>query len=243
MTAPEKILIVLHQEHSTPGRVGQRLAARGYELDIRRPRFGDALPGTMADHAGAVIFGGPMSANDDDDFIRREIDWIGVPLKEEAPFLGLCLGGQMLVKHLGGRVDRHPEGHVEIGYYDLHPTDEGRQLMDWPATVYQWHSEGMDAPCGSTALARSETFETQAIGSGPAAFGFQFHPEVTLAMMYRWTTRGARKLASPNARERGEHFRGRFVHDGAFSAWLDRFLDMWLASERANAARALQAAE
>ena len=37
-----------------------------------------------------------MSANDEDDWIRREIDWIGVPLEEERPFLGLCLGAQML---------------------------------------------------------------------------------------------------------------------------------------------------
>ena len=38
------ILIVLHQEHSTPGRVGLRLIARGFPLDMRRPRFGEALP-------------------------------------------------------------------------------------------------------------------------------------------------------------------------------------------------------
>ena len=71
---PEKspVLIVLHQETSTPGRVGRLLMERGYPLDIRRPRYGDPLPDTLAGHAGAVIFGGPMSANDEEDFIRRE---------------------------------------------------------------------------------------------------------------------------------------------------------------------------
>ena len=79
---PEPILIILHQEHSTPGRVGYSLQRLGYSLDVRRPRFGDPLPTTLRDYAAAVIFGGPMSANDDDDFIRREIDWIAaVPLK------------------------------------------------------------------------------------------------------------------------------------------------------------------
>ncbi|MFZ2159594.1 MAG: glutamine amidotransferase, partial [Bradyrhizobium sp.] len=73
------VLIVLHQESSTPGRVGNALRALGHGLDIRRPRFGDSLPETLEDHAGAVIFGGPMSANDPDDFVRREIDWIAVP--------------------------------------------------------------------------------------------------------------------------------------------------------------------
>jgi GMP synthase (glutamine-hydrolysing) len=57
------VLIVLHQETSTPGRVGNALRELGHGLDIRRPRFGDPLPKTLDGHAGAVIFGGPMSAN------------------------------------------------------------------------------------------------------------------------------------------------------------------------------------
>ena len=228
MNATKKILVILHQEHSTPGRVGQRLVQRGYSLDIRRPRFDDPLPTTMADHAGAVIFGGPMSANDNDDFVKREIDWIGVPLKEDRPFLGICLGGQMLVRHLGGKVEGHPGGEVEIGYYDLDVTEAGRSLMDWPEVVYQWHSEGMEAPAGSVALAGSQAFATQAIGVGGKSFGIQFHPELTLAMLYRWTTRAAHRFEAPGARQRGDHFRGRYVHDQAISAWLDRFLDLWL---------------
>jgi GMP synthase (glutamine-hydrolysing) len=68
------LLVVLHQENSTPGRVGNALQVLGYGLDIRRPRFGDVLPETLDDHAGAVIFGGPMSVNDADDYIRREIE-------------------------------------------------------------------------------------------------------------------------------------------------------------------------
>jgi GMP synthase (glutamine-hydrolysing) len=65
------VLIVLHQETSTPGRIGNALRALGHRLDIRRPRFGDPLPKTLDGHAGAVIFGGPMSANDPDDFVRQ----------------------------------------------------------------------------------------------------------------------------------------------------------------------------
>ena len=72
MLAP--ILIVMHQETSSPGRVGHALRQRGYPLDMRRPRLGDPLPETMAAHAGAIYFGGPMSANDSDDFVRREIE-------------------------------------------------------------------------------------------------------------------------------------------------------------------------
>lgn len=68
------VLIVLHQEQSTPGRVGNLLRVLGYPLDIRRPRLGDPLPKTLDDHAASVIFGGPMSANDGDDYMRREIN-------------------------------------------------------------------------------------------------------------------------------------------------------------------------
>src|SRR5262249_24812801 len=100
----QSILIVLLQETSTPGRVGHALRQRGYPLDVRRPALGDPLPATMAEHAGAIVFGGPMSANDPTDFIRREIDWLKLPLKESKPFLGICLGAQMLASHLGSRV-------------------------------------------------------------------------------------------------------------------------------------------
>src|SRR5260370_26604398 len=101
---PEPILTILPREPSAPGRVGYSLRRLGYGLDVRRPRFGDPLPETLRDHAAAVIFGGPMSANDDDDYIRREIDWIAaVPLKEDKPFLGICLGAQMCPRARGGR--------------------------------------------------------------------------------------------------------------------------------------------
>ena len=49
------VLIVLHGEHSSPGRIGRLLRELGAQLDIRRPRFGDPLPKTMRDHSGAVF--------------------------------------------------------------------------------------------------------------------------------------------------------------------------------------------
>jgi GMP synthase (glutamine-hydrolysing) len=225
------VLIILHQETSSPGRVGEALMRRGYRLDIRRPRFGDPLPSTMADHAGAVIFGGPMSANDGDDYVRAEIDWIGVPLREEKPFLGICLGAQMMVRHLGGTVYGHHAGIAEIGYYPIEATGHGRSLLDdWPAQVYQWHREGFDLPCGANLLARGDIFENQAIRVGPAAYGIQFHPELTYAMMNRWTVKGAERLKTPGAQARSHHFHGRRLHDGPVRAWLDAFLDLWLAN-------------
>lgn len=220
-------LVVLHQEHSTPGRVGNALRALGHRLDIRRPRFGDPLPRTLDHHAGAVFFGGPMSANDNDDYVRREIDWIEIALREERPFLGICLGAQMLAMQLGAKVAPHPEGLTQIGYYPIRPTAAGEALCpDWPDHVYHWHREGFELPLGCELLAEGDDFPVQAFRTGNA-FGFQFHPDVTTAMMHCWTTRGL--LDQPGAQPRHRHFEGRAMYDVAERAWLTNFLEDWLA--------------
>ena len=220
------VLIVLHQEHSTPGRVGHMLEAKGYRLDIRRPALGQKLPATMIDHAGAVIFGGPMSANDEDDFIKYEIDWINVPLSENRPFLGICLGAQMLVRNLGGRVAGHHEGLTEIGWYPLQATEEGEKLIEWPKMVYHFHREGFDLPSGATLLARGEHYENQAIRVGENAWGIQFHGELTRAMMHRWVVRGAHRFELPGAQVGVQHLEGRLLHDAPLKAWMAGMLDL-----------------
>ncbi|CAN5543540.1 glutamine amidotransferase [soil metagenome] len=226
---PRPVLIILHQESSTPGRVGNALRLLGHPLDIRRPRFGDPLPRSLDDYAGAVMFGGPMSANDPDDFVKQEIDWISVPLKEDRPFLGICLGAQMLAIQLGARVAPHPEGRAQIGYYPIRPTAAGRAIIpDWPDHVYHWHREGFGLPAGAELLAEGSDFPVEAFRAGHC-FGFQFHPDVTTAMMHRWTTRGHERLALPGARPRRDHFAYRVMHDVAERAWLKHFLDDWLA--------------
>ena len=234
MSAPRDVLIVLHTEASTPGRIGHMLQEKGYRLDIRRHSLGDPLPGTLAQHAGAVIFGGPMSANDPDDWIAREIDWIGLPLKEQKPFLGVCLGAQMLSKHLGGAVGPHADGLVEIGYYPLMPTREGAAHGPWPAQVYHWHREGLTLPKDAVRLATGETFENQAFRYGDRAFGIQFHPEVTRLTMHRWGVIGAHRFVMPNAQNSAAHLEGNLLHDAPVKDWLSRFLDHWLTGEPAT---------
>lgn len=222
------VLIILHQAHSNPGHVGQWFANNGHPLDIRRHFDGDPLPATLAQHCGAVIFGGPQSANDTHAFLRREIDWIGVPLKEQKPFLGICLGAQMLAHHLGAKVDHCRHGTVEIGYHPVRPTVAGRHLGPLPERVYQWHREGFDIPKGATLLATSDgAYPNQAFAVGNTAFGVQFHPEITFAQVNRWSGNNPPRLLMRGARPRHEHIDGHLVHGPRVRFWLDHFLRRW----------------
>jgi GMP synthase (glutamine-hydrolysing) len=221
---PATILVILHQETSSPGRAGHILEARGFRLDIRRPVLGDPLPATLEPYAGVVVFGGPMSANDDADYIRREIALCETALKEETPFLGICLGAQMLVKACGGRVEGAPCGGVEIGWYPLEATPEGAALMEWPGMVYHFHREGFDLPSGFTRLATGDLYENQAYRAGRNAFGVQFHGELTEAMMRRWAVKGAHRFELPNAQKGHEHLQGRLLHDVPLRKWMEDFL-------------------
>jgi GMP synthase (glutamine-hydrolysing) len=225
------VLIVLHQEHSTPGRVGLALKAMDVRLDIRRPSCGEPLPETLAEHDGVVVFGGPMGANDTLDWVRREIEWLETPLTEDKPLLGLCLGAQMLARALGARVFCYDDKRSEIGYYPIDPTPAGEGLCPapFPRTVYQWHSDGFDLAEGAELLAvGTGHFPNQAYRYGRRAVGLQFHPEVTYHMMCRWTHRGAERLSRPGALSRPEHLGGWFQHDGRVAAWLEAFLPAWL---------------
>lgn len=230
------ILIILHQERSSPGRVGQLLVEKGYDLDIRRPVLGDRLPSTLDDHAGAVVFGGPMSANDPDEFVKAEIDWLEIPLRENRPYLGICLGAQMLARQLGSKVAANCDGSTEIGWYPLHTTEKGRLLMRWPKMVYHFHREGFELPHGAELLASGDAYPNQAFRYNGNAWGLQFHAELTRVMMHRWVVHGAHRFILPNAQQGREHLEGRMLFDAPLKAWLNEFLDIVFEGKTAKGA-------
>ncbi len=232
-----KVLLVVHQETSDPGRIGAVLAALGCELDVRCAACGEGLPPTMEEHAGAVVFGGPMSANDDHlPFVRTELEWIPTVLESGRPFLGVCLGAQLLARVLGARIGPRPDGAHEIGFYPVSPTEAGRPLLKRRRHVYQWHGEGFELPAGAELLATGELFPNQAFRVG-AALGVQFHPEVTGAMMGRWTRKALHRLILPGAQSREEQFRKRALYEPEIDAWLPGFLSAWLAGPAAAVGR------
>ncbi len=229
----KKILIVVHQPTSDSGLVGQILHHRGYALDVRVPSQQDELPRTMEHHEGVVIFGGPMSANDDDTlpFIRTELDWIGMAIESRKPFLGICLGAQLLARVLGATVQPHPEGRVEIGYFPVMPTGRDNKHFAKPLHVYHWHREGFEIPQGAVSLFQSETFKNQAFRYGHNAYGVQFHPEMTRKMMERWTIEGAQMLTLPGAKSREEQLYQHSLYANAMENWLTGFISHWLGQE------------
>ena len=127
----------------------------------------------------------------------------------------------MLVNHLGGKVEGHDDGLVEIGWYPLKATEEGKALMHWPEMVYQFHREGFSLPTGATLLATAETYPNQAFRYGDNAWGIQFHAELTRVMMQRWVVRGAHRFELPGAQPGRDHLGGRLIWDMHLKRWLD----------------------
>ncbi|MCP5153028.1 MAG: glutamine amidotransferase [Ectothiorhodospiraceae bacterium] len=224
-----RVLAILHQAHSTAGKVGAAFAARGYTVERRCPSFGDPLPRDVSAYAAIVVFGGPQSANDCHlPGIRSELRWLeDRVLPSDRPLLGICLGAQQMARVLGARVGPHPEGLVEIGYWEIRPTAQAAGFLDAPTMFYQWHSETFEIPAGAVHLAENASFAGQAFRYGARAWGIEFHPEMTLEMIDRWCTseRGSKKLVLRGARPHQDQVADYHRHAPTTDRWLDRFID------------------
>ncbi len=229
-----RVLIVVHGAHSTPGRVGEHLEARGCTLERRCTNLFDPLPDDLSDYAAAIVFGGPQSANDDDrPAIRMELDWLEtVALPSATPLLGICLGAQMIARVLGAKVGRHPEGLVEIGYHPIYPTPSGQSHFDGPTMFYQWHKETFAIPAGAVHLAHNDAFDAQMFSYQDRVFGIEFHPEMTRTMIERWSgsERGSAMITLLGAQPREAQLESYDRFAPMTDRWLDRFLDRWLSS-------------
>ena len=154
----------------------------------------DAAMPEVATADGLIFMGGPMSANDDLPYLKREIEFIRQAVERGQPVLGVCLGSQLIARALGARV--YKNSSKEIGWFDVHLTEAGRRDpilsgLERSETVFHWHGETFDLPASATWLAYSEACRHQAYRVGSKTYGFQFHLEVTPEMITDWCTQDA----------------------------------------------------
>lgn len=175
----KQALCLQHVPFEGPGVFEDLLRERGYRVERRLvPEAG--LPDTRPDFL--LVMGGPMSANDPDPWIREELDFMAGAVQAGVPYLGVCLGSQLLAKALGGSIYRGPR--VEIGLTQLTVTEAGRadrafRQLPPEFRVIEWHGEGIEPPPGAAVLARSADFPVQAFRATPRALGLLFHIELT----------------------------------------------------------------
>jgi GMP synthase-like glutamine amidotransferase len=180
-------LVVQHVEAEPPWAISAALERAGVRVDVRRVFAGDPLPPDSASHDGIVVMGGPMSACSDEGFATRraEIALLGHVLAGALPALGVCLGAQLLALAAGGTAYPGADG-AEIGWsmVDLSPARADDALLAGlpeHLPVLHWHGDTFDLPPGAVHLAASDRYPNQAFRYGGAAWGLQFHLEVTPA--------------------------------------------------------------
>jgi GMP synthase (glutamine-hydrolysing) len=187
MTANRPLLVIRHVPWEGPHRILR--AFGGVPVAIV-----DGLDDTASfprpdEIRGAVVMGGPMSANDVEPHpgLAEEIAWLADAVAAGTPVLGVCLGSQLLARALGARVA--PADEPEIGFAAVEVLDPADLLLGAlapSATVLHWHGEAFDLPPGAVALARSARTALQAFRAGDAAWGLLFHAEADAELLDRW---------------------------------------------------------
>jgi GMP synthase-like glutamine amidotransferase len=216
-----RALVIQHEQPTPGGYVNQWLEERGAEQDIFRIDI-ENREVDPRDYDMIVSLGSEFAAFDDIPWIRREEAMLRDAHEADVPILGVCFGGQLLAKTLGGESFRSDQS--EIGWLPVNSRDE--ELI--PAGPwFQWHFDSFTLPPGAELLADSPV--------GPQAYtigrsiGTQFHPEVTPEIMESWVVAYPHELEQEGVDPQGlleeTYARARETKQAAwrlFDAFLDR---------------------
>lgn len=184
-----KTAVVLdHGEYPKRGFIEERAEQRGFRLVAVDSTAGNSLPD--ADEADLVIvLGSDAGAHDDTlGWVRRELAFLENALDVGTPVFGICFGGQLLARAMGGTVI--PGDELEVGWRAV-KTAEPDLVAEGP--WLELHSDEFTVPPGATEVARNDRGVQAFIADRVA--GVQFHPEVDPTILNDWLVRGATRGA------------------------------------------------
>ena len=181
-----RTLLISHEKAGGPGVIGDILKSRGIETQ-RHIILGEDgelnlnFPDT-SEFDFIISFGSFYSAYDPEvaTWVDAEEVLITNSLDKEVPFLGVCFGGQVLAKAVGGSVEKSDE--LELGELHIKETALGLPFPEGP--WFSWHGDRMILPDHIEVLA--ETPSAVQVFRHKTAVGLQFHPEATPELVQGW---------------------------------------------------------
>lgn len=197
-----RVLVLQHSIESPLGVMAPVLEEAGVAVEMIDGENGCELPADAAEACGMILLGGAMSANEDDrcPHFQELLALIRNFTEAAKPVLGVCLGGQLIARALGGEVIEKAKG--EFGFTPLHgragvERDPLLAGLELPAHIMQWHNDHFTLPPGATHLLESEACPGQAFRAGPRTWGFQCHFEIDRGILERWSVLKAELAGDP----------------------------------------------
>jgi GMP synthase-like glutamine amidotransferase len=190
----KRALVVLHMNHDHPGWFANFFAEDGITPDFIRVFEGQPIPSGHK-HDLLFVLGGAQNTWEvaDHPWLQSEMEAIREWVIDRAkPYLGICLGHQLLAQALGGHVEKASLG--EVGVHDVSLTPQGLShpfFAGIPSQqkVMQWHfAEVAKIPDNASVLASSATTAVQAMAIDRHALGTQFHCEFTPQSVAGWSS-------------------------------------------------------